>query len=225
MEEGAGTTEDGTQQQLPHHQQLHQNQQHQQPQPPALPPRAEQSLPPSSTAWRFPRWVVTHSCCTLAACVCAVLLCTAIPRATGTVEMSEETRYDWIISEEDSSINMDALADARDQSPIPAELRGELRPADYEAPERRRRLRRRKLGSHFMHPRSEWDWDQKANMHYATDDGSSILTPAHLQTICKVENLFIADTGGQGSVRERVRDDVEDAPARGFQQLCKVRAD
>eukprot|EP01047_Picozoa_sp_COSAG01_P057460 COSAG01_NODE_6643_length_3566_cov_20.896164_3_plen_27_part_01 len=27
MEEGAGTTEDGTQQQLPHHQQLHQNQQ------------------------------------------------------------------------------------------------------------------------------------------------------------------------------------------------------
>ena len=165
-------------------------------------------------AWNFPQWIVEKTCLTLGVCLGLILIMAAIPIAMGHHEMSEDTNYDWIISEEDSSIHMDAVASAIKVT---------------EADSNRRLLSGHASANHkhetwFREPRSEMDWSNLLGVRYESFDGGNILTPSRLLAICKVENLFFADQGSGSGTRDRIRE-VENVPTLPFSQLCKLEID
>jgi hypothetical protein len=63
-------------------------------------------------AWRLPTMIVEKTCLTLGICLGLALITASIPLALNHQKMSEETSYDWIISEADSSMHMDAVSSA-----------------------------------------------------------------------------------------------------------------
>ena len=164
-------------------------------------------------AWRLPTMIVEKTCLTLGICLGLALITTAIPLALNHQKMSEETSYDWIISEADSSMHMDAVSSAIHTTS------GSSR--------RRRRLHGH---AHAQHKHETWFREPRSEMgkglpvRYQSIDGGNILTPAKLLAICKIENLFFADKGSGSGIRDRIRE-VEEVPTLPFSQLCKLEID
>ena len=148
-------------------------------------------------AWWFPRMVVQRVYLTLAAVCAVVLVLTAVPIALGDAGFTEETDYDWLIASGVPSKRMDALDSAQDQVD-----RG------------RRRLQAAGGASELRDAgNSHWSSRNKFYLTFETQDGSDILTPAHLQTICTVENLVLAHAPGAG-----------DVSTFSYSDLCKLES-
>jgi hypothetical protein len=172
----------------------------------ANPTDEEEAAPGDKPIW-FARMIAERTHLTLAVCATSAVTMVAVPVAAGKYELTEDTNYDWIISTEDSSIHMDALASAVAQASGTTQRRLQSTSAS---------------STWFLEPRSQWDWRDELNLRYITADGSNILTPRHLLTICKVENLFFADPGSGSSTRGRVRQ-VAEVPTLAYRQLCKLQ--
>lgn len=168
--------------------------------------------------------VVERTKTTLAVVVSLMLLLAAIPILLGHAAMSEETNFDWIISTAETSIRMDAVNSAHRQAA----------PEQYENGGGRRRLGHVGMGDVDTDKINRREW-AKTNVHmrYSAADGSSLMTAAHLATICKIENLVMGHAGGTAA---RTRDVewtpdsgvhsgvrlTEDGPSPSYKSICRL---
>ena len=66
--------------------------------------------------------------------------------------------------------------------------------------------------------RREWA-ETNIHMRYSAADGSSLMTAAHLATICAVENLVMGHAGG---TTDRTRDVEAAGPSPSYASICRL---
>ena len=136
---------------------------------------APPASPASSPPWWFPQVAVRHVGWTLTGVVVVVAAMAAFPIHLGHGELTEETDYDWIIASGTSSKRMDAVDAAIGLVD------------DGDAAGGRRALQQ--VGAS---ERSHWSDRNRLYLSWMAQDAGTIFTPAHLQTICEVENQLLA---------------------------------
>uniref|UniRef100_A0A6U0VZ18 SSD domain-containing protein n=1 Tax=Pinguiococcus pyrenoidosus TaxID=172671 RepID=A0A6U0VZ18_9STRA len=122
----------------------------------------------NGVTWKLTGLFVSRPVCSVSTCSCVLILLIVLVVATGLINITQGSSYDWDISSSTESEQLDAFDDAVDQVD---DLEGDTSSGA-----------RREISDY-----------SKLTFNYQADDRTEIFTPERLQTICEIESLVIND--------------------------------
>ena len=148
-------------------------------------------------AFVYARLAVQNTLPLLGGMVSLISLIVVIVATLGHGNLTEDSGYDWVISESVASQRWDGYKAARDQVDQVGPGSGRrvlLADEGFEArfdSSSELRLSRRRRSQDETETRSEASDGNSLLLLFETKDGTSIFTPQHLQSICKVEQILL----------------------------------